>query len=128
MIPNFIMWLSRFPETLNGKIDVNNLPDIAGIGGSKKSEVKRRNNHITPQNHTEEKLHDIFVEIIGYDGMNISTTESLLNVGMTSIMFPTCVKRIEKEFGKKIKIPLFIKNSTISMCAKLIDDNQIISI
>ena len=50
----------------------------------------------------------------------ISVTESLFNVGITSIMFPNCVSQIEMAFGVKLTMERFIQNLTIEGCAKLL--------
>jgi bacitracin synthase 3 len=116
MIPNCVIWLSRFPETLNGKININELPnklnDTMNI-------MYVQNNNIEPRNEIEIKLCKLFSEIIGCN--NVSVTENVLNIGATSIMFVQFVSKINENFGKKITVEQFIKNSTVETCAKLLE-------
>ena len=68
----------------------------------------------------ERAVHDLFAEIMSCS--HISVTESILNYGATSIMFPQFISQIKLKFGKDISMETFILNSTIAMCAKLLID------
>ena len=61
----------------------------------------------------------MFIGIIGCE--DISVTESILNVGATSLMFSIFVKKIKDTYGKELSMVQFIRNSTIELCAKLIE-------
>ena len=116
MIPSIIIWLPRFPETLNGKRDTNELPDP-----HKNESIRyvKTNNYISPRNNLEKELKEIFIGIIGCE--DISVTESILNVGATSIMFSIFIKKIKDTYNKELSMVQFIKNSTIELCAKLLE-------
>lgn len=116
MIPNFVIWLPRFPETLNGKVDLKQLP--SPFDDTSNIVYVRSGNHVKPRNDMEQKVHDMFAEIMSCSDMSV--TESILNLGATSIMFPQFIAQIKNEFGKDILMETFILNSTIAMCAKLL--------
>ncbi|VBB17590.1 NcpA [Yasminevirus sp. GU-2018] len=119
MVPSRLIWVPRFPETLNGKIDSNKLPnpfdpsqrDIQYVSSCRMVE---------PSTETEKVLHDIFQQVMGLSGP-ISIRESVLNLGASSIMYPIFVAKIRKAFSKEITIQNFLKHSTVEECAKFID-------
>jgi acyl-coenzyme A synthetase/AMP-(fatty) acid ligase len=118
MVPNFTIWLPRFPETLNGKINMNQLPNPFNSNDSNIVFVNS-GEMVEPRNELEQKLYDIFMDIIGCH-TTISVTESIYNYGMTSVMIPRLIYQINKLFKKELTIQQFIENSTVSMCAKLL--------
>ena len=116
MCPNFTIHVPRFPETLNGKVDINKLPDI--FDKSQKIDYVNLNNLVAPRNELEQKVHDMCAVILSLEKMSV--IESFLNMGATSVTYWKFVDGIAQTFGKIITIEQFIKNSTISMLTKLI--------
>ncbi|XWV24727.1 NcpA [Tupanvirus deep ocean] len=117
MVPNYIIQIPRFPETLNGKIDTNKLPNpfdpSSGVSYITTTE------YIPPRNETEQKISLIWKQLLSLD--QISVCENVINVGATSILFPIFINKIKEEFGVVLTIEQFIKNSTIEKCAKIIN-------
>lgn len=114
MVPNHLILLDRFPENSNGKIDMGKLPDLY----DKNNVFIHSNNIIKPKNPIEQKLHDLFVDIIGCGA--ISITDDVLNIGASSIMYPIFVSHINQTFGINITIGKFIQHPTIIECAELV--------
>ena len=115
-VPNFIIQLGRFPETLNGKVDTKLLPNPY----ENKSVIYNKfGENIEPRNEIEKKLFELICSILNTNELSID--ESLFNVGFTSIMVPILINNIEKEFGMKISIETVIKNLTIEKIAKLLN-------
>lgn len=119
MIPGFTIWIPRFPETFNGKIDVKMLQDPFDLHQNKSPIIFVRSvNHVEPRTETERILHDIMKNIIGCD--SISVTNSILNVGAVSITYQPIVTKINSIFSVNKTIEDLIKNSTIESFAKLL--------
>lgn len=116
MVPNYILYLPRFPETLNGKIDPNKLPNP--FTSERLTNYTLLSEYIHPRTILETQVHEIWTKILQID--KISVTESILNLGATSIMFPTFVNEMNAKFGSNITIGEFIINSTIEKCSNLI--------
>ena len=117
MVPSYIIQLPRFPETFNGKIDMNKLPSPFDI--NEKIKFINTSEYIKPETEIEIKLHNIWSKILGVD--EISVNESFYNVGFVSIMTPAFTSNIEKEFGIVLTTEQLIKNSTIRTCSKLLN-------
>lgn len=114
MVPNHIILLERFPENSNGKIDMGKLPDLY----DENNVFIQSNNNIKPKNAIEQKLHDLFVDII--ECGDICVTDDILNIGASSIMYPVFVSHINQTFGININIGKFIQHPTIIECAELV--------
>ncbi len=118
MIPNFVILLPLLPKTLNNKIDMKQLP--TPFNNNLNLTFVMSGEHVKPKNDLEQMVHDLFVKIIGCP--EISINESILNVGATSIMFPQFISKIKEKFNIKLTMEQFISNSTVLMCAKLLND------
>jgi acyl carrier protein len=116
MVPNYVIQLSRFPETLNGKIDMNKLP--SPFDTDHKISFINSNKYIKPKNKMENQIQTIWSKILGIE--EISVVESIYNIGFTSIMLPNFLYAIKQEFNVVLTAEEFIKNSTIRTCAKLL--------
>ena len=126
MVPNLIIHVQRFKETLNGKIDINALPDPFDENSNLEMSHLRSNEIIEPQTNTEMIIHQIYLEVIKNiypinNIKNISTKESIVYFGATSLTIMQLVSKLNKEFNIAIKFEDYYKISTIESCAKLID-------
>lgn len=119
MVPNYLIQLPRFPETLNGKIDNNKLPNPFDPH-TQITYVHCTHKYTAPRNETEFQIHEICKQMTGFD--KISIHDSFLNIGVTSIMFPGFIAKIEQVFGVKISIANFIQNSTIERCSIFVEE------
>ncbi|MBR1442350.1 MAG: amino acid adenylation domain-containing protein [Firmicutes bacterium] len=77
MIPSVFMKLDRIPQTVNGKIDRNALPDIARSESS--------DGVILPHNETESYVRDIFAEILQIEPDKISIDDDFFDLGGDSL-------------------------------------------
>lgn len=118
MVPNFLIQMSRFPETLNGKINMAQLPSPFDSNDN----IKYIHTDVItkPKNDIEQKVYEICNDIIGVN--EFSTNESLFNIGLQSIMICRFISKIKEIFGIVLTTCQFIKNSTVLMCAKLIEE------
>jgi thioesterase domain-containing protein/aryl carrier-like protein len=116
MIPSFFIILSDLPLTLNGKIDSKLLLAL-DIG--KRVSI---NEYVPPRNEIEEKLCEIWKEILRLDKIGIH--DNFFKIGGTSITAIKVVK-LSKTNGFNIKVADIFTNTTIASLSNLIASNRI---
>ena len=114
MVPSHIILLDKLPITLNGKVDVRNLPDIS-------SNV---NNFVEPETDTEKIVTKMLQKILGKNDfkIKIGKKSNFFDLGCDSL----CTIRLISEIYNKFKISIDIKDvfqyPTIEGLSNLIDD------
>ncbi|WP_068792770.1 non-ribosomal peptide synthetase [Brevibacillus laterosporus] len=93
MVPSYFIELDSLPLTSNGKVDKRALPE---------PESQALHAYTMPENETEEKLVQLFQEVM--DVERVGTQDSFYELGGHSLKAMLLVSRIHKDFG--IKIPL----------------------
>ncbi|MCK4257387.1 MAG: amino acid adenylation domain-containing protein [Halanaerobiales bacterium] len=113
MVPKYFVKLDQILLTTNGKINKKSLPipDIA-IGGL--------NEYIEPSNEIEEKLVDIWKEILGVNSVGIN--DNFFELGGHSLKVTSFVSRVYKEFDIKIPLQLVFDSPTIKKLAEYISN------
>ncbi len=111
MIPGHLVRLEQLPLTLNGKIDRKALV-LPGL--------VRRQGHAAPTNRTEERLLNIWSQLLKLDKQQISIDKSFFDLGGHSLKAALLLNMILKEF--KVEVPLneFFKHQEIASLAKYI--------
>lgn len=107
MIPAAFVVINEFPLLSNGKIDFNKLQSLQ----NKKAVVQ-------PVNKTEETLLAIWKEILGEK--DVSTEDSFLAIGGTSISIMRLIGKIYKEFNVRISLNDLFNNLSIKLQATFI--------
>jgi amino acid adenylation domain-containing protein len=118
MIPSFYIVLDEMPLTLNGKIDRKALPSISG-------ENIIRNEYVEPRNEIEEKLVEIWREILGIE--KIGVTDNFFELGGHSLNVIKLTNTIDKIFSVKLRISDILNNSNISAISTMIEELEKIS-
>jgi len=111
MVPAYYIRLDKMPLNPNGKIDQKTLP---------LPEIKVDETYTSPRNKTEEKLVEIWAEILGIEKNKISTNANFFQLGGHSLNSTILVSRIHKLFAVKIPLLVIFKNPRISELAKYI--------
>ncbi|SDI25417.1 amino acid adenylation domain-containing protein/natural product biosynthesis luciferase-like monooxygenase domain-containing protein [Chryseobacterium taeanense] len=123
MIPAFFVRVETMPLTSNGKIDKKKLPDP--IMNADESYVK-------PTTLTEEKLLEVWAEVLNTDHDKISTTADFMDMGGHSIKIMHMLNKVFREFNVKISIHTAFDYLTIKKLAAYIDtlkkDNVFVAI
>jgi polyketide synthase PksJ len=115
MIPAHFVKLSEFPLTPNGKIDRKLLPDpVMGAG----------NEYIGPSTETEEKLVEIWSEILKIDKEVISIRGNFFELGGHSLNAIVLVRKILKEFNVELSLQKIFVINTVEDIADLIDNER----
>ncbi|NOQ24715.1 MAG: amino acid adenylation domain-containing protein [Bacteroidales bacterium] len=116
MIPSYFVELESLPLTPNGKVNRKALP---------LPEVKAGDDYIAPSNDTEEKLVEIWSELLNIKKEDISITSNFFKIGGHSIKAIIMINQIQKELNIKIPYIQVYKNPTIRMLALIIYTNTV---
>jgi amino acid adenylation domain-containing protein len=109
MIPSDIHIIEQFPRTLNGKINYDEVLEMA---------KNYRVEYLAPRNDVEEKLAKIWSEILGFKKVGI--TNSFFELGGNSLGLMTLIAKIHREFDTKITLAQIFQSPTIEKQAELI--------
>ncbi|MCU0287155.1 MAG: amino acid adenylation domain-containing protein, partial [Acidobacteria bacterium] len=116
MTPSYFVQVEKIPLTPNGKIDRRALPlPEAGSMGSE---------NIPPSNEIEEKLTQIWANILDIEKEKISTHRNFFELGGTSMSLIRQISLINKEFGYEISVNQIYQNPTILEIAKCIQSKK----
>jgi len=108
MVPAHIIKLKEMPLTPNGKIDKKALPEPDLSQSSTE--------YIAPRNETEEKLAQIWCEILDIE--KVGVTDNFFDIGGHSLKAVNLVSRIQKEFNVAVKVSdIFDKPSVEKLAA-----------
>jgi amino acid adenylation domain-containing protein/thioester reductase-like protein len=115
MHPSACTELAGLPFASNGKVDRKALLDMhIGIAPS----ASRR----LPETALQQRLLELWSELLELPAADISTDESFFNLGGHSILLSRLLLEIRKRFGRSVPINRFIEAPTLLRLAGLIDD------
>jgi len=110
MIPSTVTILDRWPLTPNGKIDRNALPDPESNG---------RPPYVAPRTATEEKLVEIWSEVLGVE--HIGVHDSFFDLGGHSLLAARAVAKFRQAFEVDIQLRSLFELHTIADIAQYLD-------
>jgi iturin family lipopeptide synthetase B len=105
MIPAHFVFMENIPLTPNGKVNRKALPEPG---------IDLRGNYRAPGNKLEEKLVEIWSEVLGIEKRKISVNENFFALGGHSLKVTVMTARIHKELNVELPLAEVFKNSTIS--------------
>ena len=111
MIPALIVQLDQLPLTPNGKIDKKALPDPESSDPA--------NEYVAPGNVLEEKLAEIWKEVLDVDRIGIY--DNFFDLGGHSLKAIQLISRLHKRLHVKIDIGKILANPTIHTLAKVLE-------
>lgn len=106
MVPAYFEQVDRLPLNPNGKIDIKALPEprIDGF-------------YIAPRNAQEEKLVEIWADILKLEKDNIGIDDNFFDLGGHSLKSTILIARLHKEFGVKVPLDeIFLKPNVRALC------------
>ncbi|MCP5108403.1 MAG: AMP-binding protein, partial [bacterium] len=112
MVPRYFVFLEQFPLTANGKVDRRALPA---------PDMKPEGNYIAPRNEIEEKLVEIWSNVLVIEKNIIGIDSNFFELGGHSLKATILVVKLHKEFDVKIPIAKLFNTPTIRELASLID-------
>ena len=107
MMPAYFARMERLPLTPNGKIDRKALPEPETVIEGVEYEA--------PQNEMEQKLVDIWSQILGVE--RIGVNDSFFELGGNSLNITTLVSRIRKECSVELPIKEIFADATVKNLA-----------
>ncbi|MGL4590184.1 MAG: amino acid adenylation domain-containing protein, partial [Mycoplasmatales bacterium] len=109
MIPQYIMQIAEIPLTRNGKLAKKNLPIIEKIS---------QNEYIEPRTEQEQKIAEVFAEILNVEKIGID--DNFFELGGHSLKATKLANRIEAETGNKIAIKDIFTMPTVRLLSESI--------
>jgi acyl carrier protein len=113
MIPVHFVQLPELPLTANGKVDRKKLPDVEELTDA---------NYVAPRNATEEKLVQLWREVLGKE--KIGVKDSFFDIGGHSLKAVRVLLKIYERFDTEIDLTTFFNGPTIESLAIEIDNIQ----
>jgi amino acid adenylation domain-containing protein len=116
MIPSYFTFVEKIPLTPNGKVDGKALPT---------PEVKMEGEYLAPRNDTEEKLVQIWWEILGIEKDMISIDADFFQLGGHSLKATILASKIRTTLHAVVPVVEIFKNPTIQSLAEYIKNSDI---
>ncbi|MDQ1350668.1 MAG: AMP-binding protein [Acidobacteriota bacterium] len=111
MVPSFFVHLDNIPLTRNGKIDKEALPIPDG-------EIRKQ--YIGPRNKIEEKLIEMYANVLEREKELIGIHSNFFEIGGHSLRSAILLAKIHKEFHVKMPLADFFKTPTVEALAHYI--------
>ncbi|WP_027392680.1 non-ribosomal peptide synthetase [Aquimarina latercula] len=112
MMPSHFVQLDSIPQTKNGKVDKESLPDPKHI------EILHQEEYIKPTNKIEERVHLFWQEVLATE--RISIKDNFFDLGGNSIKAIKILYKINKEFKVNINVISLFNYPTIEYLASQI--------
>ncbi len=114
MVPSYFIQLQKMPLTANGKLNRKALPEP--------NLECNLNEYEAPRNKVEEKLTEIWSEVLGVKRVGIS--DNFFDLGGHSLKATVLISKIHKELNKEISLKELFKKPTIKDLSKLIKNTE----
>jgi len=115
MIPSYFMPLEKFPLNPNGKIDRKALPA---------PEVKTGREYIAPSNENEEKLVQIWADVLGLEKEKIGVNDNFFDLGGNSLKVMQVSGKLKETFQQDIPVIAMFQYTTIGSFAHYLNPGQ----
>jgi amino acid adenylation domain-containing protein len=113
MVPAHFVQLEQIPLSSNGKVDYKALPDPL-------AEIEAGEGYTPPQDETEEKLVQVWSEVLGIDKGRIGINTSFFHLGGHSLKATLVVTRLHKDLDIKISLFEVFSRPTIRELAEYV--------
>jgi amino acid adenylation domain-containing protein len=111
MIPSFFVPLDKLPLTANGKVDRRALPE---------PEIKAAENRVAPRDAVEEKLAEIWTEVLGIEKNIIGIDANFFELGGHSLKATVLLGKMNHLFKVNLHLADILKFPTIGQLAAVI--------
>jgi amino acid adenylation domain-containing protein len=112
MIPSYFMRLDQLPLTTNGKIDRNALPAY---------KITITSDYTPPSNEAEQKLVEIWAEVLKLDAKTIGVTDNFFDLGGQSLKLVFLANRVKETFKVSLSLMQLTSLKNIQELAKEIN-------
>jgi amino acid adenylation domain-containing protein len=111
MVPSQFVFLKQFPLTPNGKVDVRNLPAPGDA-------LQTTSASVTPRNPNEQRLADIWQEVLMLNGVGID--DDFFDLGGDSLTATRAFARTNQAFGTALTLREMLDHPTIRTLSDVI--------
>jgi amino acid adenylation domain-containing protein len=111
MVPAKFLWMEKIPRKPSGKVDYDALPDPLAV---------KEPDLLLPRDRVEERLLDLWADILGIEKENIGINQSFFELGGNSLNIMALTSRIHREFDIQVSLPEIFNNITIRHQAVII--------
>jgi amino acid adenylation domain-containing protein len=112
MVPSHIVPMETFPLTSNGKVNRKALPD---------PEVTAGDQYVAPRNKMEEKLVQIWAEVLNLDPGVIGIDANFFDIGGHSLRATMLISRLQNELDLKVHLNDFFNSPSIRKLARVLE-------
>jgi acyl-coenzyme A synthetase/AMP-(fatty) acid ligase/acyl carrier protein len=116
MMPSSFLLLDALPLTPNGKVDRRSLPPVPKT-------TDHEHEYIAPRNETEQKLADIWSEVLRLDPIGID--DNFFEIGGHSLLAVKVIARVRKEFGVEVAMRSLFEEPTIAGFSRAIEKARV---
>ncbi|MFW9877544.1 MAG: phosphopantetheine-binding protein, partial [Candidatus Thorarchaeota archaeon] len=95
MVPTYFVKIDQMPLTTGGKLDRRALPSHS---------LEKKSRIMTPRNEIEERIVNIWSEVLSIQSDKISIDENFFKLGGHSLKATLMVTKINKEFNLKLSL------------------------
>jgi len=115
MIPSYVIPLERFHLTSNGKIDRKALPE---------PEIKAGETYAPPQNQVEEKLVEIWAQVLGIKTNLIGVDTNFFQLGGHSLNAASVISAVQENLGIRVPLIEIFRTPTVRQLARYIKNAE----
>ncbi|MFN7960159.1 MAG: amino acid adenylation domain-containing protein [Thermoanaerobaculia bacterium] len=112
-LPGYFVHLRRLPLTLNGKVNLEALPELAEV------RQKLARHFVAPTTETEKALAAIWGELLGLSRVGVE--ESFFELGGHSLLATRMASRIRRGFGVVLPLRALFEAPTIALLARRVE-------
>ncbi|NOQ25538.1 MAG: AMP-binding protein, partial [Bacteroidales bacterium] len=112
MVPSYFVDLESFPVNANGKVNRKALPA---------PKIKAGDSYLAPANEIEEKLVEIWSEVLNIEKEDISVNTNFFSIGGHSLKATVLTSKIHKELGIEFPLRDVFLHTTIKSQASQIE-------
>jgi hypothetical protein len=120
MVPSLFIVLEQFPLNANGKLDRQRLP----TPNFSLLATDTRTGFNVPYSKMEERVHDLWCQVLHHDGGQIPTTASFFSIGGHSLLLIQLYHCYQLSFdfdSRTLTIAPFLRQTTIAGHAQLLE-------
>lgn len=119
MIPSYFVQIERLPLTVNGKIDPAALPSPEQ---TRSGEVE----YVAPQNEIEDRLIQIWSEVLGIEKEKIGIYDKFFDLGGDSLNLIQVNLKVKERFHQNIPVVLMYKYTTVQLLADYLTEGNMV--
>lgn len=117
MIPNFFVYLDKFPLTANGKVDHKKLPTVD------LSKAARITKYIAPHTSREKSLVLLWRNLLGIHDIGIE--DNFFDLGGHSLLITQLILQVQEIYQLDLPLHKFLEEPTIKQLCQLIESSYV---